>query len=474
MTGSSTATTAAPVAYSPVAAVVIPEDPIDAERSWRRLITGVDNTAGVGAYALRGPWLDAGVAYRIDTGALIVACDKTQSGYRVVLYRVETGGLVEVKTWDLKGPLGKRVTDYVARRLPAGSRTHEARRLEEAPNRWDGRCRTCRNKVAAGVGTWSEYRGARHLPGQCLPPPPPPETVAPNWHSGVCLACGGWVSARCGIAVRRTYQDTVTGLWYQPMHYQCPDNPLPGPPNRVAGWCAECGELVEPGHGYWLHDQIHHAGTCPSPLPIATWLVRMRRRQDRYEIGQVRRVGIDTRRGGRPVPVDAPGYRRIAEGYEQIIAVVIEVVDLPRGRQEARVMTASWADAADVLAAETGRAVQVARPHPTRFKARHRAEQIGVQRPWLAEITGRDPDFDLERRFIVPQRDYTEANSQGTRGIYSYWTLSVNRVYEAAVPLSHYVTERVFLRSTPEGDTVEITREEVEAWLDNAAPWIAS
>lgn len=452
--------------------VLVPSVDASATRSWRKLITAVDKTQE-GAFALDGHWLDAGVAYELDAGALVVTCDKTPDGYKVILYRSETGGLAEVKTWHLKGPLGKLVTGYIARRLPEGAFQHWGRRLEEASNRWDGRCQTCRNTVPAGAGTWSERYGVRHRTGQCPPPPPPPEVVVPNWHAGYCPDCGGWVSARCGIGVRRSTQDPVTGSWYRPKHEQCPTVPLPGPPNWVTDWCADCGEIVEPGFGYWLKGQLRHTGACPDPLPIATWQVRGRRGQGRFEVGQVLRVGIDTRYGGHPVPVTAPGYRRLAEGYEQIIAVVIEVADRPRGRQRARVIAAEWDQVADLLAEESGEAVQV-RPHPEGFKARHWAERIGTHRPWLAEIVGRDPDFDLERQFQVPQRDYAESNSKGTRGVYFYWTLGINRVYEASIPLNHREVERVFLRATPEGDTVEITREEVEAWLDNAAPWIAS
>lgn len=476
MTGLTRAKAPAAATSARPAAVVVPDAPASASRSWRKLVTTVDANAR-GAFALEGAWLDAGVAYELPEGASVIVCDAVDGGYEVALDRVEDGVLTVVKTWELKGPLGKRVTDYIARRLAPGAATHRARRLEANVNWFAARCTACRQEVAAGAGIAEQYGPGsrwqvRHL-GQCPPPPPPPEVITPNRYSGLCFTCGGWMEAGTGVAVRLPQQHEATGSWYQPMHAgPCPADALPGPPNRVSGWCADCAQIVSPGEGYWLRDELHHAAACPPMPPERVWLIRKRRREDPYEVGQVRRVGIDSRRGGPEVPVEGPGYRRLGPCYEQLIIVVVQVDDSYR-HQEAQVRAASWDEAADLLAAETAAAVDV-QVLTEGFKAQWSAERIGDYRPWLAEITGRDPKFDLQRDFIDAQKDYAGSNSKGTRGVYFRWTLAANRVYEAFEPQSRRGGRRLFLRTTAEGDTVEISREEVETWLNNAAPTIAS
>jgi hypothetical protein len=201
----------------------------------------------------------------------------------------------------------------------------------------------------------------------------------------------------------------------------------------------------------------------------------------------VRRVRLDLREGGDPVPPDAPGCRVLAEQYTELIATVLETRTGRDGSwQQARIRTATPAEAEDLLAAEVARAVD-ARPHPSGFKARFTAERItprrsellrtrflagpGAQNPWLAEITGRDPDYGYARDFLRADRNYAHANSRGTRGVEYCWTLTVNRVYEACYHTSHRQSHRVFLRATPDGDVAEISRQEVETWLNAAPAW---
>lgn len=485
-------------------AVVVPSIPAGSRGSWRRLVQSIDANAQ-GAFALCGQRLDAGIAYDVPVGALILAVDKFADHRDVQLLRAADADLEPVKTWQVKAPLGKRVVDFVARRLPDGSQRLEARRLDAVPNRWDSWCRSCRNPVPAGTGRvlWDDgaYRfRVYHHPGQCPPPPPPPPVITPNRYSGLCCLCGIWMYPGEGVALLRDTLDVISGSRYQPAHSPaCPAEGLPGPRNRVGGCCAECGLLVAPGDGYWLlHTEraMVHAD-CPAGLTGPRWVIRARFDEDGYEAGQVRRVRLDLRHGGMDVPMDVPGRRVLSPTYIELIGVVDQVVDGARGRQWAQIRAATAAEAVDLLAEDVQAALLVA-PDGGAFPARFGAERryrvvqpgemrrvpllgwtvqvprgIAVDPPWLAEITGRDPDYRYTRQFLRGDQDWQRASSSGKRGVVYYWTLQPGRVYEASYQVSPRRRERVFLRATADGDVAEISREEVEAWLTHAPVWHA-
>ncbi|HBF84955.1 MAG TPA: hypothetical protein DD420_35015 [Streptomyces sp.] len=479
--------------------MAIPPRHPDSIRSWRRLVQYID-PAATGAYALCGSGLEAGVAYTLPDGALVVVCDKLPDRFLVQLLRVTEHALAEEKTWELKAALGKRVVDYIGRRLLPGAGDHRARRAESMPNRYQGRCATCRRTVTAGQGVVHPASTGlsptvTHRPGEC---PPPPEVLVPNRRSEPCLVCGRWVAAGAGIARLRTQPSEATGSAYQACHQgECPlDAPL-GPTNRMAGWCSDCGHLVPAGQG-WRHPfedaapLRHLDNTCPEPDPFPSWIVKRPRKQEPLQPGQVRRVRVDLRGGvaegwvdllmwarwKRPdnadVPPAAPGFRVLRDSYVEMVGVILETVGGGRRSQSARVRAATPEEAAELLAAEL--ADEAGLPLPLAqggHKADWSAERIGTGRPWLAEITGRHPDYEYERLFPPFRADYAGSNSKGTRGVWYHWTLTPGRVYEVAYPLSHREWQREFLRATPEGDTVVISAEEVESWLNGAAAWAA-
>lgn len=85
-------------------------------------------------------------------------------------------------------------------------------------------------------------------------------------------------------------------------------------------------------------------------------------------------------------------------------------------------------------------------------------------RPWVARITGLDAHYGLSREFVrFQQKDYTQANSVGSRGVFVYYTLDPG-VYEVNERVTWQKTRRYFIRV--DSDTItEITREEVLEWL---------
>lgn len=471
-------------------ALVVPLCPEGTLKAWRRMITHVD-AARSDAFAFDGVWLDAGVAYELPVGAVVVACDQYPQQWVVRMLRVDAGGLEETKAWELKARLGKRVTDFVGRRLAPGAAGHRAARLEAMPNLWDGWCAYCRQAVPARSGRVVKADGCNrvmHHPGQC---PPRPERIVPNRYAGTCFACGGWVAEEQGVAILRDAPDKETGSRYSAMHNTpCPPDTVPGPPNVATGWCADCGELVAPDQGYYFLHQLHHRGACPRSLGVPTWIIR--RKREPLKPGEAARVRVDLRtgmvrvqprdslhdrvyrrRGGPPVPPQTPGYRVLSKTYIELIAVAVECVERSRGRQLVRVRAATAAEAADLLAQEVPGAVD-ARPDAGAHMARWHGEIVGQCRPWLAEITGRCPDYGYRREFQRGDWDDRNANSSQTRGVILWWTLAPNRVYEVMRPVSRSRTERMFLRATAEGDVVEINAEEVESWLNASPVWPAS
>lgn len=488
--------------------VVVPEALLDAERSWRRLVTLIStDTIKKGAYALHGTNLEPGLAYTITDGAYVVAVDRISGIWHIRLLQVAEHELREVKTWEQKSPLGQRIVNYIGKRLPPPPNGHRALRAETIPNRYRDRCRKCRQTVQPGKGivlpreAGTKHATVTHL-GPCPPPPPPPEIVSPNRRSEPCMNCGRWVEYGTGIARRLTARDEVTGSWYRACHDpECPTDALWGPRNASAGWCRDCGRLVKPNQGWrdpgtdgsepatsvWPVRHIE----CPPPFPYPTWAVKIPYGEEPAATGEVRRVRVDLRGGiggawvgplnwvdwRRPdnpdMPTTVPGFRVLRDTWVEMIGVVEEVT---KGRGRRVVMRAATPEeASDLLAREMKQAAS--RPAPdtrTGHKGVWSAEVIQRCRPWLAEILGRDPDYGYERIFPYFRADYRDANSKGTRGVWYHWTLTPGHIYEAEWPLSVRKSERAFLRCTPEGDVVTITKREVETWLNEAAAWIAA
>jgi hypothetical protein len=86
-------------------------------------------------------------------------------------------------------------------------------------------------------------------------------------------------------------------------------------------------------------------------------------------------------------------------------------------------------------------------------------------RPWVARIA-RDPATGhLIRDFLpVETKDYSRANSIGSRGIYGYWVLG-DGVYEVNERLNWDKARRYYLRVAG-GVKTEMTRQEVYRCLD--------
>ncbi len=103
------------------------------------------------------------------------------------------------------------------------------------------------------------------------------------------------------------------------------------------------------------------------------------------------------------------------------------------------------------------------------FSARGAGDAIVGSKPsrfWVAEITGACPKYKFVRVFLKGKKDYSQSNSIGSRGVYVYYILEEDRIYEVSAPVSWKRTDRYFCTIT-RGHMVRLTVEEVKSleWL---------
>ena len=85
---------------------------------------------------------------------------------------------------------------------------------------------------------------------------------------------------------------------------------------------------------------------------------------------------------------------------------------------------------------------------------------------FCAEITGLHPKFKFERRFLKPNRDYSQANRTGSRGVYDYFNLEDGKIYDIKSPQSWKSVDRYYCRIEG-GRIVRMDEDEVYRCLKN-------
>lgn len=89
---------------------------------------------------------------------------------------------------------------------------------------------------------------------------------------------------------------------------------------------------------------------------------------------------------------------------------------------------------------------------------------LGRARQWVAEITGLCSTYRFKRSFVNGEKDYSEANSIGSRGVYVFYPVREGRIYEINEPMSWKHDRRYFARF--DGDQeIEMSESEVMEWL---------
>jgi len=84
-----------------------------------------------------------------------------------------------------------------------------------------------------------------------------------------------------------------------------------------------------------------------------------------------------------------------------------------------------------------------------------------LRNTWVAEILGPGDHYKWERDFLKGKKDYTNANSIGSRGVMVYYHLKDGPVYEVHSWVSWSSVDRYFCR-IESGEIVRMTEEEVE------------
>lgn len=90
-------------------------------------------------------------------------------------------------------------------------------------------------------------------------------------------------------------------------------------------------------------------------------------------------------------------------------------------------------------------------------------------RAWVARITGLDTRHGLARAFLPFKRDYSEANSLGSRGVFQWYEIPDGWLVEVNAPQSWKHADRYFARSE-RGRLVRMTRDELVAALAEVTP----
>jgi hypothetical protein len=78
---------------------------------------------------------------------------------------------------------------------------------------------------------------------------------------------------------------------------------------------------------------------------------------------------------------------------------------------------------------------------------------------WVAEITGFDPQYKYARTFLKFKKDYSRANSKGSRGVYAEYILDEGKIYDVKNNKQRYFCK------VDNWQIVRIDETEVKEWL---------
>lgn len=85
-------------------------------------------------------------------------------------------------------------------------------------------------------------------------------------------------------------------------------------------------------------------------------------------------------------------------------------------------------------------------------------------RAWVARVKGMRDKW-VDREFVQGQKDYTKANSVGSRGVELHFFLT-DGLYEISSPVSWAKTDRYFAY-IEDGELWRVTREQAQEWVND-------
>jgi hypothetical protein len=79
---------------------------------------------------------------------------------------------------------------------------------------------------------------------------------------------------------------------------------------------------------------------------------------------------------------------------------------------------------------------------------------------WVAEITDTDPQYKFKREFLRYKKDYSRANSVGSRGVYACYILESGKLYDVKDFKNRY-----YCTVDKYGNVIKLTESEVKECL---------
>ncbi|MFE1786670.1 hypothetical protein ACFW9F_29880, partial [Streptomyces sp. NPDC059506] len=188
-------------------------DGADVHRSWRQVLTGLDERAEGGA-AVLGPEVGHGAVIETAPGALVLVVDQHITGWAEPYYG------------------GKR---YPV--LDAALTLHLVQEDGALKALWSRRFKTAKGAFgAAGRGQLRKHLQARPPAGDLQVRVVDPGPGRPNYRPGPCRWCGAQLSTGAGVLVGRGPDAEVEH------RRECPSRPV-----ESGTCCALCGGSVAPG-----------------------------------------------------------------------------------------------------------------------------------------------------------------------------------------------------------------------------------
>lgn len=84
--------------------------------------------------------------------------------------------------------------------------------------------------------------------------------------------------------------------------------------------------------------------------------------------------------------------------------------------------------------------------------------------PWVSEIF-KDANGSINRKTLYGKRDYSRANSKGSRGVMVNYVLEENKLYLVRDPRSWKSVDVYYAAVTENGDVKKLTEDEAIEWL---------
>lgn len=83
----------------------------------------------------------------------------------------------------------------------------------------------------------------------------------------------------------------------------------------------------------------------------------------------------------------------------------------------------------------------------------------------FVRVACRNDDGEIVWRTIYGQRDYSKANSKGSRGVYVWYTLEEDKLYFVKEPKSWKSSAYYYCAVSATGDVIKVSEEDAREWL---------